>query len=278
MIQAVICDLDGTLLDRQARIRPRSAKALGELAKRGILVVLASGRSWRTVLRVQRQMGVYGPIICHNGAYGYDTLVHREWYRRAIPAARAREFFGWADGHDIMMRCYLGVDYPVIYNRFDVAHQLCWLRPEDRLVADIPHALTIDPVEIFLTGFETVDTFLKQFALPASDYEIIVFPHVGYREINIGAPKVDKVEALDRLAKLQDIRPEQILAIGDGANDLAMLTWAGIRVAVGDGDSDLQAIADFVTPPGSPEPVWDGLQWAFSGYSSLPLNTACTNS
>ena len=274
MIKAVSCDLDGTLLDQEARIRPLSALALRRLHDCGILVILASGRSWRTVLRIQRLMGLTGPVITHNGAYGYDSSSGREWHRRAVPAVRTREFIGWADEAGVMVRCYLGADYPVVYNRFDLAHQLCWLRPEDRLVPNLASSLAVDPLEIFISGLQSVDGFIRRFGMRGSDYELTVFPHVGYREVNICAPGVDKVQALEQLSRQWSIRSEEILAIGDGANDVEMLKWAGVSVAVGDGLDDLKRIAAFVTPPGSQEPVLDGLSWAFPDYLSAPLSTA----
>lgn len=274
MIRAISCDLDGTLLDAEARLRPLSARALRELYARGIVVVLASGRSWRTVLRIQQQMGIKGPVITHNGAYGYDTMTDRDFHRHGVAASRVREFLRWADQRSVMVRCYLGVGQPVVYNRFDLAHQLCWLRPEDRLVPDLRDTLAVNPLEIFISGVESVDDFVDKFGLQGPDFEALIFPHVGYREVNICAPGVNKVEALSEFSRLWNIPAEDILALGDGPNDISMLTWAGVSVAVGDGHRDLQRIADFVTAPGSAEPVLDGLSWAFPDYLPTPLSTA----
>lgn len=274
MIRAISCDLDGTLLDHQARIRPQSARALQSLAAQGLLVVLASGRSWRTVLRTQRALDLTGPIITHNGAYGYDSDRRREWYRHGVPVARAREFLTWANQTHTMVRCYLGADRPVVYNRFDLAHQLCWLRPEDRLVPDLAESLTIDPLEIFLAGLDPVDHFVSDFGMRGADYELTIFPHVGYREVNICAPGVDKVEALEHLCRAWDLKPENVLALGDGANDVEMLKWAGRSVAMGDGNQTAQQVADFVTTPGNPEPVVEGLRWALPRHLAFSLSSA----
>ncbi len=274
MIKAITCDLDGTLLDHEARIRPGSARALRDLSEQGVIVVLASGRSWRTVVRIQRQIGIKGPVITHNGAYGYDTLTNREWHRHGVASARVREFIRWADTRSVMVRCYLGVGQPVVYNRFDLAHQLCWFKPEDRLVPDLRDTLDVDPLEIFISGLESVDEFVRHFGLEGPGYELIIFPHVGYREVNICAPGVNKVEALTEFSRLWQIAPDEILALGDGPNDIGMLKWAGLGVAVGDGTLALQSVADFVTAPGSVEPVLEGLRWAFPDYLSTPLNTA----
>ncbi len=274
MIKAIACDLDGTLLDSQSNIRPDSARALKTLQDHGFMVVLASGRSWRSVLRIQSLIGLTGPVITHNGAYGYDSLAHDAWYRRGIPKERAREFVAWADAHEVMVRLYLGQGQPVVYNRYDLAHQLCWLRPEDRIVTRLADTLDTDPLEVFLTGWEAIDQFIAQFGFRGPDYELLVFPHVGYREANIAAPGINKVEALNQLSRAWNIRPNEVLAIGDGPNDAAMLAWAGVSIAVGDGSPQLVPLADYITAAGSPEPVLEGLQWAFPYDLTTPVSTA----
>ncbi|MCY0879582.1 MAG: HAD family hydrolase [Firmicutes bacterium] len=273
MIEAVVCDLDGTLLDQAARIRPLGARALKALAAAGFRIVLASGRSWRTVLRIQRQLGLTGPFIAHNGAYGFDSETETEWHRRTVPRTRAQEFVAWADAAQVMVRCYLGVGQPVLYNRFDLAHQLCWLKPEDRLVSNLAATLPSDPVEIFLSGQDAVDDLIRRFGLLGPDYELTIFKRVGYREVNICAPGVDKVEALEALSRQAGLKPDQILAIGDGLNDVRMLKWAGLSVAVGDGHPAAREAAQYITPP-NVDPVLDGLRWALPDYLGLLSNTA----
>lgn len=262
MIHTIVCDLDGTLLDSQAHIHMQSRRALQELSRMGFLVVLASGRSWRSVVAIQRQIGLQGPFIAHNGAYGYDSRLRLEWYRRAVPSLRARQFVSWADQFRVMVRCYLGVGHPVVYNRFDLAHQLVWLRPDDRLVPQLAQELNIDPLEIFLSGTHIVDDFIRQFGVEGDDYELSVLSRTGYREVNICAPGVDKVDALKTLCRTLDIPQDTVLAIGDGLNDQRMIEWAGRGVAIASGHPRTLSKADYVTPIDSPDPVWDALKWA----------------
>lgn len=263
MIRMVVCDLDGTLLDRRAKIRPQSARLLAQLQREGIWVVLATGRSWRTAYRIQQQTGIAGPLIAHNGAYLFNPQSGQEIYRHCIPAARAREMLEWANHENIMLRCYLGYNKPVIFNRYNTQHQLCWLRPEDRLVTELT-SLQEDPLEIFLFGTHDVDAFVHRFGLRDVDYELTIFPHPGYREVNICAPGVDKVEALDVLASKLGVNPSDVLALGDGLNDVAMLKWAGTSIAMGDGTREAQSVASFVTTPGQGEPVVEGVLWALN--------------
>lgn len=262
MIRLISCDLDGTLLDHQARIRPQSARLLSHLCRAGVKVVLASGRSWRTTLKIHQSLGLEGPIIAHNGAYAFDPHTGQDLYRRTVPAERVRSIVRWANQQNLMIRLYLGQHQHVFFNRFDLAHQLCWLRREDRIVPHLDDVLTEDALEIFFTGLDLVDAFVHAFGSRGTDFEMLTFPHTGYKEANICAPGVDKVEALSALCREWGVLPGEVLALGDGANDEAMLAWSGTAVAVGDGSPVLRNGADLITSAASPEPVYDGLIWA----------------
>lgn len=271
MIQMVVCDLDGTLLDAHGRPRPQSARILADLSAKGIIVALATGRSWRTALSIARQTRIHGPIVAHNGAYAFWPDTGQELYRRPVPAARARQMIAWADARQVMLRCYLGYGRPVLFNRFDAHHQLCWLRPEDRLWPHLARALDDDPVEVFLSGTQNADAFMAAFGPRGPDYEALVFPHPGYREVNVCAPGIDKVDALQDLVRRLHIHPKNVLGLGDGLNDVQMLSWAGYGVAMGHGCPEARAVADFITPPGHMEPVYAGIRWAIAAGLLPPV-------
>ncbi|MBX5467030.1 MAG: Cof-type HAD-IIB family hydrolase [Firmicutes bacterium] len=265
-IRLIACDLDGTLLDPEANPRPASAARLRELAREGVLVALATGRSWRTALKIQQEIGIRGPIIAHNGAYLFDTAHEKDLYRRAVALGQARRMLAWADDMGIMLRCYLGFQHPVYFNRFTEAHRKHWLRPEDREVPGLHRVLPLGPLEMFLFGTYEVDLFIERWGLRGPGYELSVFQHGEAREVNVCAPLVDKVEALAALCRHWHIAPDEVLAIGDGSNDVRMLRWAKASVAVGGGSPLAQAAARYVTHNPDLEPVEEALRWAERTY------------
>ncbi len=269
MIRLIACDLDGTLLDANARPRPRSARLLHALWQQGVVVVLATGRSWRTAIQVQRELKLRGPIIAHNGAYAFNTALDEEFFRRSVPAATARAMVAFADQAGIMVRCYLGAQHPVVFNFFTPDHRARWLRPEDRSVRSLAQTLDVDPLEIFFLGSDEVDGFVAQFGLLGADYELSIFPRGPFREVNICAPGVDKVEALAALASRFQVSPTDVLALGDGLNDVHMLRWAGLAVAMAHGAPEARAAADYVSPGKTGDPVEEGLLWALPRLSAV---------
>lgn len=263
MIRVIACDLDGTLLDSQSRPYPRSARLLRALWHKGVMVVLATGRSWRTAEKIQRELGISGPVIAHNGAYVFDTALGRDRYRRAVDPLPAKDILAHADHWGFMIRCYLGFQYPVLFNRMTEEHRRFWLRPEDREIPDLAEKLTVPPLEMFVFGTREVEMLTERFGRQGPGYEMTVFPHGSYFEVNICAPGVDKVEALAALTRQLKIDRSEVLALGDGLNDVRMLKWAGLGVAMSHGEPPVLEAADYVTRQGRREPVEEGLIWAF---------------
>jgi Cof subfamily protein (haloacid dehalogenase superfamily) len=264
-IRLVACDLDGTLLRPDGGLFSRATEELSRLHRQGIPVVIATGRSWRTALKVQSAMGIRGPFVAHNGAYAYDTRTRRELHVRRVGQHAARAIWDWATARGVMVRSYLGVGRPVYFNRFTDEHVARFLRPEDRVASRPEEWIGPGPLEIFLFGSTDVTAFLELFGTNGPDYEATVFPHEGgIQEVNICAPHVDKVEGVQAVARTLGIPSENVLVIGDGENDVRLMEWAGYAVAMGNGHPDAKRVADYVTPLDAPEPVVDALAWAWS--------------
>jgi Cof subfamily protein (haloacid dehalogenase superfamily) len=262
MVRLVVCDLDGTLLRPDGSVGAATRAQVQRLVSRGIPFVIATGRSWRTAQRIQSELGLTGPFVAHNGAYAYDTAGQQVLYARRVALERARAMALWASQRGIMLRYYLGVGHPVLFNLFTAEHQERFRRPEDVLCEDLHDRLPMGPLEIFLLGTWEVDSFLERFGPRGSGYEAVVFQQPPARAINVCAPGVDKVEAVAAVARRLGLHRREVLAIGDGANDLRMMRWAGASVAVGAGHEDAHRVATYVTRPDNPDPVAEALTWA----------------
>lgn len=282
-IRMVVTDLDGTLLTTDDQVPAETSRRLAALSRHGVVVAIATGRSWRTALRVQRQLGLRGPFIAHNGAYVYDTKNRGQWYANRVPLGEARRMLAWATSRGIMMRCYLGVGQPVLFNLFTQEHRAHFQRPEDRVVNQLARTLEVKPVEMFLFGREDVDAFLKRFgtpnsaagssrATPRAPYETFLFDHPerGIREVNVCAPGVDKLDGVRAVCQRLGIQPDEVLAIGDGLNDLSLMRWAGMAAAMSTGVDIAKEAADYVTNPRHSDPVLDAIQWAWSRFGLTP--------
>jgi hydroxymethylpyrimidine pyrophosphatase-like HAD family hydrolase len=243
-IKLVASDLDGTLLRPDETVSERTMAAILATRRAGITLVLVTGRPPRNLSPIAERLGVGGIAICANGAVLWDLdtgtildltplaadlaiwLVHK--LRAAIPGALfaveleggfGREA-GWADG----------------------------------LLPAAPDALEADALEL-ITGPVT-KLLLRQPTLPFAEVagraraavgEQAVVTWAGTRVVEISAPGVTKAFALERLCRRLGIRPQEVVAVGDMPNDLAMLAWAGRSVAVANAADEVLAAADEVT-------------------------------
>jgi Cof subfamily protein (haloacid dehalogenase superfamily) len=265
MIRMIACDLDGTLIDESQTIRPQASAWLKRLSLSGVMVVLATGRSWRTALAFQRQLGIKGPLIAHDGGYLFDTRRQVELYRRGIPLDQARGMIDWCTDHRVMVRSYMGYRKPVIFNFFDDVHQIYYRRPEDTLLTDNRAELKADPLELymFMEQDAAVARFCEEFEGKDEGYCVHVFPQSGATKVTVNPPNVDKVDALTVLCRLMGFDTADVMAFGDGLNDRQMLKWVGVGVAMGHGVPDNFSHAAFVTTDAKDEdPVVQGIRWA----------------
>jgi phosphoglycolate phosphatase (TIGR01487 family) len=223
VLKALVCDIDGTITDRQRRINTGAIGCIRRLVDRGVEVVLASGNTSCFMDALCRMIGTKGIFIAENGGVyriGFDGALRLDGDQ-----SRCWEAFRVLDAY---------------YREKGIALQLY----SDRYrFTDIAFARTVSSMEIrnVLSGMKikVVDT--------------------GYA-IHLQVPEVNKGSALVRLASEIGLSPEDFLAIGDSANDLEMLSRAGIGVAVANANLRAQEVADWVTQKKYGEGVVEAIQ------------------
>lgn len=247
-IKLIMLDLDGTLLDREDAISRANREALAEARRRGILVTLASGRTFTSMLPFARELDTRAPLVTFNGAWvrnpkgAQETLVHKTLSepvaRRAVELIRRRGIHINLYIDDLLMveddsnhaREYARtkrVPYKIV-DTFDDVAALC---PTKILAIDA------DPGKIGA---------LKEELLVSLEAEIFRSSPAFCEILPAG---IDKGWALEFLCGHFNIRPEEVMAFGDQENDINMLKKAGIGVAMGNALAAVQDAADAVTAP-----------------------------
>ncbi len=252
-----VSDLDGTLLSdlgaQGCRASERAKAALRGLRERGVVVCLASGRMHESIRAIGAEMGVDGPVISYNGGMvraADDTVL----LSRTLDAEVAAEITALVESRDLPMNYYLD---GVLYAR---RVQPWWdlyqgrtsspMREVDSLAhlkGGRPHKLLVyaSAAEVRALKAEWEPRFAGRCELLITANEYLEFVPLG----------VDKGPALAALAASLGLGPERVAAAGDGWNDLGMLRWAGLAVAVESGRDEAKACADVIVPG----PEHDGL-------------------
>jgi HAD superfamily hydrolase (TIGR01484 family) len=251
MLRLVATDLDGTLLRADGSVSARTRRVLRQVSESGLTVVLVSARPIHTLRQFAHAAGVAGLAICSNGATVYDldrdvavrhTPLGSETARHLIQALRealpgvcfafVREaHFACEPAYRLIAR---PVDHPDDYLAAALlgdAIALCDEAPT-KLIARHP-SLSAD------------DLLARVHALGLVGFEVT---HSGAPFVEVAAPGVTKARALAAICADLGIGPDEVVAFGDAPNDLPMLRWAGLGIAVANAHPAVLAEADDIAP------------------------------
>jgi Cof subfamily protein (haloacid dehalogenase superfamily) len=246
----LVIDVDGTLLTTDYQITAATRAAVQQVPALGVQVVLASARSPRALHTIVEELGITGLAICYTGALvcriSPDPQVPTEVVtEQRMSLSSAQQVLRSALKHDLSVGWYSGDDWYI--PRWDAA-----LRRESMLTevtpiveADLAH-FTEAPHKVLAIAADPV--LLPQLSVLASTLPRDCkgqFSLANYLEITHQG--VDKAAALLTLGQQLGIAPTEMVAIGDGENDMAMLRLVALGIAMGNASSTVQAIADWVT-------------------------------
>ena len=248
MIRLIAADMDDTLLDASSRLTERTAAALRSAMDAGVMISLSSGRMTESMAPFAEEVGLNAPMILYNGGMIYDHRTDETLYANAIDARTALNVARTIEDMGIYLQIYPGKGY------------YCNRRCEytDRYAASVrvPCTELGVPLSQWMTGGmvkmlaiaepEVIDEAQKTLraAFPVGVNFMKSKPH--YLEIVAGG--VDKGCALKRLGELLGVEREEVMAFGDGQNDVSMIAAAGWGVAMENAVDECKAVARLIAP------------------------------
>ena len=240
-------DLDGTLMSHDILISPRVKRAIRRAMDKGIIVSLASGRPFASMLPHVEDLGVSGPVIGYQGCEIMLPETREVIYRASIPLPDARALLDFAQSRDLDVTVY--VDDHIYLREFRHPQEFYdkWFGLPCILVDDLVTGVRQEPTKVIFIGEgPDNDRLMPELQRRFGSSLGIVRSHTFFME---GMPLgVSKGTALECVAVRLEIPQEQTLAIGDAGNDIEMIAWAGLGVAMGNAHEDVKAVADFIAP------------------------------
>jgi len=245
----VASDLDGTLLTPELEFSPDLPTALAALAAAGVPFLICTGRMFRSARRVAAQLGLrHGPIVCYQGAMVVDLstgerLLHRPMDGQVAAAVvhRLREL-----GRHL--NAYID-DQLYVEQLDDWARQYAeYAEVGIELVDDLAAEVAARPPTKFVVLSEPADVDVLLPRLQAEWGERLFVARSQASYIELAAKGVSKSGALQWLCDRDGLRRERTVTCGDAQNDLDMLRWAGLGVAMAEAAPDVRAAADLVVP------------------------------
>ena len=255
-IKIIALDLDGTLLDSEKRLSEENRLALQQAADKGIEIVPTTGRIYAIIPEVVRKLPFIHYAITVNGAELYDVKNDCVLAKNELPWEKAVEIMQYLDGFDVVYDCYqngggymtkaylekvgdyLTSDYfKEIYakSRTPVPELKAYLREKGDGVQKLQ----------FCTKDQALRAFLLQDLKERFDGIAVSAALAFNGEIN--DEKGHKGGALTKLCEHLGCTMENVMTIGDGANDITMLQMAGVSVAMENAAPEVKAAAKYVT-------------------------------
>jgi hypothetical protein len=250
----IATDVDGTLLDEDERVTPRTKAAVLAAVAAGTRFVLATGRPPRWISPVVDALGFAPMAVCANGAVLYDAATDRilsaktlsaevlaelaEVATRVIPGAGLAVERVGRSAHDAATPQFLS----------SPGYEHAWLNPDNTEVS-LEDVLSAPAVKLLI----------RKAGARSADMAAALAPHVGIEGdltystnnglIEVVPLGVSKATGVDEVARPLGIAAEDVVAFGDMPNDIPMLLWAGLGVAMGNAHDEAKAAADEVTTP-----------------------------
>lgn len=244
----VAIDLDGTLLRSDKKLTKRSVEAVAEATRRGVHVVLASARPPRSVREIYQRLGLTTFQVNYNGALVHDMPRKKHVFHQPLTPKLATRIVKFARKLDpdvvvsaeILDKWYTDRVDETLITETSRFHHPDFMGPlESFLHVPVTKLMLLAPPERLKPVREAIARkFGREVAILISDKHLIQIVHV----------EVDKAAALQRVAQNYGIERENVMAIGDAPNDLGMLRWAGLGVAMANGWPQARAAADVIVP------------------------------
>ena len=240
----VASDLDGTLVGSDGHVSPRNREAIARVEAAGALFVMVTGRPPRWMAQVSEETAHRGLAVCANGALLYDLHTERVVEGFLLDAPTASEVV------QALRDEVPGISFAVERGERGFGREASYVPRWDN--GDVQ----VDEIDALVAG--GVVKLLGRVEGTASDAllaqargvvgETVTLTHSSDDGlVEISASGVSKATGLARLAEERGIAPERAVAFGDMPNDLPMLAWAGLGVAMANAHADVLAAADEVT-------------------------------
>ncbi|EKQ66673.1 HAD-superfamily hydrolase, subfamily IIB [Leptolyngbyaceae cyanobacterium JSC-12] len=253
-IQLLVLDIDGTIAGESNEIREPVKQAVRAAQAKGIQVAIATGRMYQSALRFHRDLGATLPLMVYQGALIKDPAtetVHRHW---TVPAQLANALLDYFEQPDLRAR--LSVHFYIndqLYVREMTPETEDYL---DRStiqaipVGDLRTTLHQEPTKVLALAddVDLINTLLIELRQRYLPTELYLTKSVAtfFEATN---PLVNKGTAVQYLAEeYLGLQPENVMVVGDNFNDLEMIQYAGIGVAMGNAPDPVKAIANWVAP------------------------------
>lgn len=248
--RAIALDLDGTLTNHDKEVTPITRQALMRAQKDGAHIILASGRPTYGIAPIADHLEIdkyNGYVLSYNGGKIVNWQTKEELYSNHLPNNVIPILYNYAKEKDYALLGYAGKE--IITEMPDdkyVKEESRINKMEIRKVDNLLESLESNPTKLLMTGDASLMIKAEEELAEIVGNRMDVFRSAPFF-IELVPKGIDKAQSLNRLLELIGLSTNDMIAFGDGYNDLSMLKLAGVGVAMANAVPEVRAEADFIT-------------------------------
>lgn len=248
--RAIALDLDGTLTNHDKVVTPRTRQALLKAQEQGAIIILASGRPTYGIVPVAECLELEkrgGYILSYNGGNIVNAKTGEKLFSQFLPDAVIPILYKYAREHRYALLGYAGNE--IITEMPDdqyVKEESRINKMNIRKVDNLLDALEPHPTKLLMTGDPTDMIKAEEELVEILGEKMDIFRSAPFF-LELVPKGIDKAQSLLRLLSKINLTPADLMAFGDGYNDLSMLKLAGVGVAMANAAPEVRADADYVT-------------------------------
>ena len=248
----LVVDVDGTLVDKDGNISDEDRKALDQVRERGVRISLSTGRTIQACFQIMNQLSLDGYHIFFDGALVSSPENSEQVYVQPLESTAVKKAVEFAHVNNIYFELYS-------VNSFFVERET-WATEIRR------RFFKIEPIIVEFSGIWEREKLFKAQLVTLSSEEVAkagefhrefkeifgfswartpAYPGVDF--INVVDHEASKGKALKALATHLGIPLSEVMAVGDGLNDITFLSIAGLAIAMQDAPDEVKKVADYIT-------------------------------
>lgn len=268
MITAVFLDLDGTLINMNNEISLKNINTIQYINKNyNIAFFLATGRPPQDIKKYYQDLKLYTPVIAMNGSYIIDFNKQKILKEESLPLFLVEQLREECLKYPISLIFYHGAnaitekESLILKKKIEYSTHHLEIMSFKTMLAHWKQN-NIRPHKIGVLA-ETEEILIEiSYYLKKKFYKILNIHRSQLNFIEVINYKTSKAKAMEFLCEQNSFNQEDILAIGDSDNDISMLKWAGIGIAMGNAKDTVKKYANGITLSNHA----DGVAYALEKY------------
>ncbi|AFZ03134.1 Cof-type HAD-IIB family hydrolase [Calothrix sp. PCC 6303] len=253
-IKLLAVDIDGTIAGHSNKVSSKVKEAIAQAQEKGIQVAIATGRMYRSALRFHSEINSPLPLIAYQGAWIQNPATEKAERHLTVSRKTVEQLLDYFEQPELrkLLSVHFYIDDQLYIRELTRESKIYAQRSNIKpvVVGDLRQTLEREPTKVLALcdDHNVIDQLLGSLRTQYTPAELYLTKSVA-TFFEATHPSVNKGAAVKYLAEeLLGLQAEQVMTIGDNFNDVEMLQYAGVGVAMGNAPPEVQAMANWVAP------------------------------